>query len=102
MIYARFALSDRPLALRMQRLASNKLLHSMIHRVGHVKIPLRIDRDPPWIAELAGRRAGPAQYLHRLALRVKNLDAAVAKLAHKLETLSVHFHVVGITHFARA
>src|SRR6266496_2518736 len=72
----------------------------MIHRVGHVKIPLRVERDAPWIAELPGCRSGPAQNLHRLSVRVKNLDAAVAELADKLKTLSIHLHVVGITHFA--
>src|SRR6266702_4418262 len=74
----------------------------MIHRVGYVKISFRVEGDAPRIAELPGCRAGPAQNLHRLRLRVKNLDAAVAELAHKLKTLSIHFHVVGITHFASA
>src|SRR5437667_3762408 len=94
--------TDSRLALRTHGVASNKFLHPMIHRVGHVEIPFRVERDAPRIAELPGCRAGPAQNLHRLPMRVKNLDAAVAKLAHELKALSIHFHVVRITHLASA
>src|SRR6266567_7083574 len=86
----------------MDRFAPDKFLHPMIHRVGHVKIPFRVERDAPWIAELPGGRAGSSQNLHRPPMRIKNLDAAVAELAHELESLFIHFDVVGITHFASA
>src|SRR5262245_50146126 len=93
---------DSRLVLRTNRLAANKLLHPMIHRVGYIEIPFRVQSHAPRVAELPGVRAGPAEDLHRLTMPVKNLDAAVAELADELKALSIHFHVVRITHLASA
>ena len=69
----------------------------MIERIGHVKISARIQRDRPRIIELPRLAAGPANDLHRLTVRVKDLDAAISKLADKNVTGFVHRHVIGIT-----
>src|ERR1035441_7216421 len=62
------------------RLLAQELLHAMIQRVGHVKIPLGIQRDAPRLAELSGRAARPAQDFQRLVLGAKNLVGLVAEL----------------------
>src|SRR2546422_435024 len=74
----------------------------MIAGVSDVKVAVGIERDAPRIAELAGFAACAAQNFHRLIARVENLNAAVAKLADKLETLRIDTHVVRITQFAFA
>src|SRR6185369_4085489 len=72
-----------------------KFLHAMIAGVGHVKIAVRIERDAPGIAKLAGVAACAAENFHRLIVRIKNLDAAIAELANKLKSLRIDAHIVG-------
>ena len=75
------------------RLASNKLLHPVVHRIGDIKIAFRVQRHTPGVAELAGRRARPAEDFQRLIVSIKNLNAAVPELADELQPVRVHLHV---------
>ena len=74
----------------------------MIAGVGDVKVAARIERDAPRIVEPARLAAHAAQNFHRLIVRVKNLNAAVAELADELIAAGIDAHVVGITQLALA
>ena len=72
----------------------------MILRIGDVKIARGIESDTPRIAEPARLRARTADDFNRLIIRIKDLDAAVPKLADILPSGCIHTDVVRITHFA--
>jgi hypothetical protein len=68
----------------------------MILRVGHIKISMGVQSDAPWVAKLAGGAPCLSNYLQRPIVCIKNLNATVAKLTHKLSPFGVHNNVVGI------
>src|SRR5947207_2333871 len=92
--------TTRQAGLRISFPTSNELLDSMIHGVGDVQVPSRIEREAPRIAESSGRCAGFPEHFHRPMIAIEDLDAAVPELADKLVAFRVHFHVVGITQLA--
>src|SRR6185436_7989397 len=78
----------------------NKFLHAVIPGVSNVEISARIEGDAPRIAQLPGRCARSAQDFHRLIVRIKDLNAAVAKFTHILVSGSINPDVIGITHLS--
>src|SRR3954470_6300548 len=72
----------------------------MIPGVGDVEVAAGIEGDRPWVAHFARRGAGAAEHFDEAMLRVKDLDAAVAKFADVLKALRVDANVVGITELA--
>src|SRR5437867_3128158 len=69
----------------------------MILRIGYIEISHRIQRHAPGVAEPPWLRARPADDFNRLIVQIKNLDPAVAKLAHILPPRRIHGYVVRIT-----
>src|SRR2546425_168960 len=85
-----------------QVLLPDELLHSMILRVGHVKISGRIQRHSPGITEATRFGAGTADDLERLVVGIKYLDPAVAEFTHILSSLGINTNIVGIAQFTFA
>src|SRR5438105_3331845 len=73
----------------------------MVAGVADVKIAARVERDAPWIIELAGSCASAAEQLDRLVVRIKDLDAAIAELTDELPPIPVNTDIIGITHLTR-
>src|SRR5689334_21674628 len=86
-----------------QVLLPDKFLHSVILRVGHIKISGRIQRHSPGITEATRFGAGTTDDLQRLVICVENLDATVAEFTHILSSCTIHTNVVRIAQltFAR-
>src|SRR5258708_5910757 len=84
-------------------MAFNELLHSVILRIGHVKIPGGIQRDAPGITEATRFGARTADDLEWSVVRIEYLDAAVAELTHVLSSRGIHTNVIRVAQltFAR-
>src|SRR6266568_7797324 len=74
----------------------------MVLRIGDVEISGGIQRDAPWIAELARVGAWATDYFQRVAGGIENLDAAVAEFADVLTAGAIDADVVRIAQFAFA
>ena len=79
----------------------NELLHAVILRVRHIEIPLRIEGQTPRIIELSRLRSRSADDFDKPAVRVENLNPAVAEFANEHQSLRIHANVVRIAELAR-
>src|SRR5512137_2226410 len=74
----------------------------MVARIRHDHLPSRACRDSPGCGKLSGCASGLAIDPARLALRIENLDAIVAVLAHVDHSLGVRRQIIRISELSQA
>ena len=74
----------------------------MVLRIGYIKVPGRIQRNTPWIAELSGFSARSTDDFDRAIIGIKDLDPAIPELANILASGSVDANIIRVAQLAPA